>query len=74
MRGEGPTADIRPTLLSLRDLARRWGVDVKTLRGMIERGELAVVRLGRLIKVSIAVINSLESQGSAAPARSHSCR
>jgi excisionase family DNA binding protein len=59
-----------PTLLSVGQLARRWAVDVKTLRGMIERGELPVVRLGRLIKVPLIVVTSLESQGSAAPARS----
>ena len=59
-----------PTMFSLHTLAARWGVDVKTLRGMIERGELPVVRLGRLIKVPVAVVTSFESQGSAAPARS----
>jgi len=62
------------TLLSLRELAKRWGLDVKTLRGMIDRGELPVVRLGRLIRVPVAVIRSIESQGSAAPARSSPCR
>jgi excisionase family DNA binding protein len=59
-----------PTLLSVGQLARRWAVDVKTLRGLIERRELPVIRLGRLIKVPLAVVLSFESQGSAAPARS----
>ena len=55
------------TLLSLHELAVRWCVDVKTLRGMVDRGELPVIRLGRLIKVSMLVVTSFESQGSAAP-------
>jgi excisionase family DNA binding protein len=75
MRAEVDGDEIAPaTLLSLRELAQRWGVDVKTLRGMIDRGELPVVRLGRLIRVPVAVIRSIESQGSAAPAGSHLCR
>ena len=75
MRADGlEDANVSLTLLSLRELAARWGVDVKTLRGMIDRGELPVVRLGRLIRVPVAVIRSIESQGSAAPARSSPCR
>jgi excisionase family DNA binding protein len=55
------------TLISVPKLAERWDVDVKTLYGMIERGELPAVRLGRLIKISLAVVASLESQGRVVP-------
>ena len=56
------------TLVTVAELAGRWGVDRKTLLGMIDRGELPVLRLGRLIKISLSVVERLESQGSAAPA------
>lgn len=55
-----------PTLISVDALADRWGVDRKTIYGMIGRGELPAVRLGRLVRVPLAVVTSVE-QGRAVP-------
>jgi excisionase family DNA binding protein len=39
-------------LLDLATVASRLGVSLKTVRRMVERGELAVHRIGRLLRVS----------------------
>jgi excisionase family DNA binding protein len=39
-------------LLDLGTVASRLGVSLKTVRRMVERGELAVHRIGRLLRVS----------------------
>lgn len=39
-------------LISLTDAGRRLGISRRTLRRMIDRGELPGYRVGRLVKVS----------------------
>jgi excisionase family DNA binding protein len=51
------------TVLTINDLALRWRVDRKSLYGMIDRGELPVMRIGRLIRVALAVVEQLEQAG-----------
>jgi excisionase family DNA binding protein len=64
-----------PVVFSVSELARRWRVDRKTIYEAIARGELPVLRLGaRIVRVAREVVLSLASQGSAAPARSKTCR
>jgi excisionase family DNA binding protein len=45
-------------LLDLGVVASRLGVSLKTVRRMVERRELAVHRIGRLLKVSEADLHS----------------
>ena len=45
-------------LLDIPDVARRLGVASKTVRRLIDRGELAVHRIGRLLRVSEADLHS----------------
>jgi excisionase family DNA binding protein len=52
------------TLLSLPQLAVRWDVNVKTLYALVERGELPTVRIGRLIKVTLSVVQRFEGDAS----------
>jgi excisionase family DNA binding protein len=54
------------TMLSIREVAIRWTVSAKTIYGLVERGELRAVKVGRLLRIPIAVIESYE-QASAAP-------
>lgn len=46
---------------SLEELASRWGVSIKTLRRIIQRGELKTHRIGTQIRVSEDDIRSYEA-------------
>jgi excisionase family DNA binding protein len=54
---------LRSSVLTVEQLAERWAVNRKTVFGMIARGELPVMRVGRLIRVPLAVIERLEQAG-----------
>jgi excisionase family DNA binding protein len=54
------------TMLTVEALAQRWGIHAKTLYLEIRRGHLPAVRLGRVLRVPIAVVESFE-QGRVAP-------
>jgi excisionase family DNA binding protein len=45
-------------LLDIAAIAARLGVSTKTVRRLIERGELAVHRIGRQLRVSAADLHS----------------
>jgi excisionase family DNA binding protein len=51
------------TVLTINDLALRWNVDRKSIYAMIERGELHAMRIGRLIRIPLAVVQRLEQAG-----------
>ncbi len=57
------------TMLRVDEIAARWDLDLKTIYGMIQRGELAARRCGRILRVPRSVVESYE-QASAAPDRS----
>jgi excisionase family DNA binding protein len=63
---EGVDMPTRPTMLTVEELAQRWGIHAKTLYLEIQRGRLHAVRLGRVLRVPIAVVESFE-QGRVAP-------
>lgn len=48
------------TLLSIEEVAARWGVDRKTVRARIDRGELRRVRVGRLVRIPLGAVESFE--------------
>jgi excisionase family DNA binding protein len=69
-----PAQSADRTLLRVEEVARRWGLDRKTIYGMIERGEITARRCGRLVRIPRKVIESFESQASVAPERHIKCR
>jgi excisionase family DNA binding protein len=57
-----------PLLLTVTDAARRLALHEQTIRAMIRRGELAAVRLGRLVRVFAAAVEvRRRSQGGRGP-------
>ena len=48
------------TMLRVEDVAARWGLNPKTVYAMIERGELAARRFGRVLRVPRSLVESLE--------------
>jgi excisionase family DNA binding protein len=61
-------------LMRVDDVAKRWGLDRKTVYAMIERGQLASRRCGRLVRIPRNVVELFESQASADPDRGALCR
>lgn len=49
--------------LSTTALARRWGVSPTAIRAMIQRGELAALRIGRIYRIPMATIEAHERGG-----------
>jgi excisionase family DNA binding protein len=63
-------ADDSPrTLMRVEEVARRWGIDRKTVYAMIERGQLAARRCGRLVRIPRKTVESFELQASVSPER-----
>jgi len=50
------------TLLSTREAAGRLGVSLTTMRAMIRNGEIRTLRKGKLVKVSLADLQTLVDQ------------
>jgi excisionase family DNA binding protein len=47
-------------LLTIEQLAARWGVNRKTIYAAIARKEVHAIRIGRVLRVPASVIESLE--------------
>ena len=56
MRAE---AELTPLAYRLEDAARMLTIDTRTLRRMIDRGEVCVAKLGRRRAISAAEVNRL---------------
>ena len=63
-----------PTLLRVEEVAKRWGINRKTVYAMIDRGQISARRCGRLVRIPVKVIESFESQAGVAPERHLKCR
>jgi excisionase family DNA binding protein len=63
----------RETMLRVEDVAKRWDLNVKTVYGMIERGELTARRFGRILRIPRSVVEFYE-RASVAPEGSRTCR
>ncbi len=48
------------SVLSLKGVAGRWGVNIKSVRGVIDRGELRPMRVGRRVLVALAEVERFE--------------
>ena len=62
-----------PRMMKVEEVAERWDLNTKTVYAMIERGELAARRCGRVIRVPRHVVESFE-QASVAPGGNRPCR
>ena len=51
------SARLAPLLLTVPDTARRLRRHEQTIRAMIRRGDLAAIRLGRLVRVLAAAVD-----------------
>ena len=60
------------TMMRVEEVAARWNLNVKTVYGMIKRGELIARRCGRVLRVPRAAVETFE-QASVAPGGT-SCR
>jgi excisionase family DNA binding protein len=49
-----------PRMMKVEEVAERWDLNVKTVYGMIERGELVSRRCGRVLRVPRHVVESFE--------------
>lgn len=62
-------------MMKVEEVAERWNLNVKTVYGMISRGELASRRCGRVVRIPRHVVESFEKQASVAPERTNGpCR
>jgi excisionase family DNA binding protein len=50
-------------MLSVDELAARWGVDRKTIYLQIQRCQLPAVRIGRAIRIPLGIVESVEQGG-----------
>jgi excisionase family DNA binding protein len=60
--------------MRVEEVAKRWGIDRKTVYGMIDRGQLVSRRCGRLVRIPRRAVESFESQASVSPERPIKCR
>jgi excisionase family DNA binding protein len=50
-------------LMTVEELAERWGVNTRTIRSEIQAGRIKAIRIGRLVKVSRSHVEFLENGG-----------
>jgi excisionase family DNA binding protein len=43
-------------------LAQRWDCSAAKIRGMVAKGEIACLRIGKLIRIPIATVTAFEAQ------------
>lgn len=55
------------SVLSVEQLAERWQVNVKTIYEAVRLGQVPSIRVGRVIRISMAVVQSIETQGRVVP-------
>jgi excisionase family DNA binding protein len=65
------TVSIAPLLLTVPDTARRLNRHEQTVRAMIRRGDLAAVRLGRLVRVLATAVDRFDEPEMAPPPVAH---
>lgn len=53
----------KSVLMTVEELAERWGVHPLTIRGMISKGSIKALRIGRLVKISRSHVEFLEANG-----------
>jgi excisionase family DNA binding protein len=59
------------TVLTVEQLAARWVVDVKTIYAAVAARQITALRLGRVIRIPLAVVKDLETQGCVVPGGSN---
>ncbi len=51
------------TMITVDEVATRWGVKPRTIYAMIADGKITALRVGRLVRISRSHIEYLESSG-----------
>lgn len=54
------------TMMTVDDVATRWGVRARTIYAMIADGKIKALRVGRLVRISRSHVEFLEGGGRAA--------
>ncbi len=50
-------------MMTVEEVATRWGVGPRTIYAMIADGKITVLRVGRLVRISRSHIEHLEANG-----------
>lgn len=50
-------------VMTVEEVAERWGVNPRTIREEIARGKIKAIRIGRLVKISRSHVEFIESGG-----------
>jgi excisionase family DNA binding protein len=53
----------RKTMMTVEEVAERWGVNARTIYGMIKKGRIKALNVGRLVRISRSHVEFLESGG-----------
>jgi len=61
--GDAHMSESRSVLMTVEELAERWDVHPLTIRGMIAKGTIKALRIGRLVKISRSHVEFLEANG-----------
>lgn len=59
--------DPRREMIGVAEAARRLGVSEKTVRRMVERGDLPHIRVGPQIRIAVTVFDELEAHARGEP-------
>jgi excisionase family DNA binding protein len=51
------------TMLTVDELAQRWGVNPRTIYSAIEKKQIVALRVGRLVRISLSHVEHLETNG-----------
>lgn len=61
--GKKEKITMEKTMLSVDELAARWGMHRQTVYAAIDRGEIKAVRVGRAVRISRSHVEFLEKNG-----------
>lgn len=51
------------TMMTVEELAERWGLNPKTVYAAVEKGQLVALRVGRVLRISRSHVEALEQRG-----------
>jgi excisionase family DNA binding protein len=51
----------KSVMMTVEEVAERWGVNPRTIYGMIKKGRLKALNVGRLVRISRSHVEFLES-------------
>lgn len=54
---------MQKTMMSVEEVAERWGVHPQTIYSAISKGQIKALRVGRLVRISRSHVEFLEQNG-----------